>query len=45
MHRKAGTSHLAHRITTKRRRNLRGTGALAAPMEKKIAIALNGYSN
>jgi len=45
MHRKAGTSHLAHRITTKRRRNLRGTGALAVPMEKKITIALNGYSN
>ena len=45
MHRKAGTSHLAHRITNKRRRNLRGTGVLAAPMEKKIAIALNGYSN
>jgi len=34
-----------HRISTKRRRNLRGTAALAVPMEKKIAIALNGYSN
>ncbi|MEX0817946.1 MAG: 50S ribosomal protein L35 [Pirellulaceae bacterium] len=44
-HRKAGTSHLAFRITSKRRRNLRGTGVLAEPMEKKIAAALNGYSN
>jgi large subunit ribosomal protein L35 len=45
MHRKAGTSHLAFRLTKKRRRNLRGTGALAEPMAKRIAIALNGYSN
>ena len=44
-HRKAGTSHLAFRITNKRRRNLRGTGVLAEPMEKAITIALNGYSN
>lgn len=44
-HRKAGTSHLAFRISNKRRRNLRGTGVLAKPMEQRIAIALNGYSN
>ncbi len=44
-HRRAGTSHLAFRITKKRRRNLRGTGTLAEPMERKIAAALNGYSN
>ena len=44
-HRKAGTSHLAFRLTNKRRRNLRGTDAVAKPMEKKIRQALNGYSN
>ena len=43
-HRKAGTSHLAFRMSKKRRRNLRGTDTLAEPMEKKIARALNGYS-
>ncbi|MBI2481492.1 MAG: 50S ribosomal protein L35 [Planctomycetia bacterium] len=43
-HRKAGTSHLAFRITSKRRRNLRGTGKLDKPMEKNITAALNGYS-
>ncbi|MCA9118820.1 MAG: 50S ribosomal protein L35 [Planctomycetaceae bacterium] len=43
-HRKAGTSHLAFRISSKRRRNLRGTGVLANPMEKNITIALNGHS-
>ena len=44
-HRQAGTSHLAFRLSNKRRRNLRGTCSLAKPMEKKIAAALNGYSN
>lgn len=44
-HRRAGTSHLAFRITSKRRRNLRGTGVLDKSMEKNITIALNGYSN
>lgn len=44
-HRQSGTSHLAFRLSNKRRRNLRGTAALAKPMEKKIAAALNGYSN
>ena len=43
-HRKAGTSHLAFRVSNKRRRNLRGTGSLAKPMEKKIRLALNGHS-
>ena len=44
-HRQAGTSHLAFRLSKKRRRNLRGTTTLDKPMEKRIAIALNGYSN
>ena len=44
-HRQAGTSHLASRLSNKRRRNLRGTTTLDKPMEKKIAAALNGYSN
>ena len=44
-HRQAGTSHLAFRISSKRRRNLRGTATLAKPMEKKIRQALNGYSS
>jgi large subunit ribosomal protein L35 len=43
-HRKAGTSHLAFRISSKRRRNLRGTGVLGVQMEKNITTALNGYS-
>jgi large subunit ribosomal protein L35 len=44
-HRQAGTSHLAFRLSTKRKRNLRGTATLAKPMEKAIQKALNGYSN
>lgn len=43
-HRKAGTSHLAFRVSSKRRRNLRGTGVLDKAMEKNITVALNGYS-
>jgi large subunit ribosomal protein L35 len=43
-HRKAGTSHLAFRVSSKRRRNLRGTGVLDKPMQKNISIALNGNS-
>lgn len=43
-HRQAGTSHLAFRMSKKRKRNLRGTATLAEPMEKKVAKALNGYS-
>ena len=44
-HRQAGTSHLAFRLTPKRRRNLRGTTTLSKPMEKAIRKALNGNSN
>jgi large subunit ribosomal protein L35 len=44
-HRQAGTSHLAFRLSTKRKRNLRGTAILAKPMEKAVQRALNGYSN
>jgi len=44
-HRQAGTSHLAFRMSTKRKRKLRGTKVLATPMEKNIATALNGYSS
>ncbi len=45
MHRQSGTSHLAQGLSTKRRRNLRGTTALDTCMEKTIHAALNGYSN
>ena len=44
-HRSAGTSHLAGAVSKKRRRNLRGTTIQAKVDEKKIARALNGYSN
>jgi large subunit ribosomal protein L35 len=44
-HRQAGTSHLAFRLTPKRKRNLRGTAVLAKPMEKAIRRALNGNSS
>ncbi len=44
-HRQAGTSHLAFRLTSKRRRNLRGTTTIAKPMEKKLRQALNGNSS
>jgi large subunit ribosomal protein L35 len=44
-HRQSGTSHLAFRISAKRKRNLRGTATLAKPMEKKIRAALNGNSS
>jgi large subunit ribosomal protein L35 len=44
MHRQAGTSHLASRMTQKRKRNLRGTKA-AAPMEsRRIRRLLGDYS-
>jgi len=45
MHRKSGTSHLAQGVSKKRRRNLRGTGAVATCMEPMIKAALNGNSN
>ncbi len=44
IHRKSGTSHLAARMSQKRKRNLRGTGATAEASAKKIRIALAGNS-
>ena len=43
-HRRAGTSHLATRKTHKQKRNLRGTGVVSDVQNKRIHIALNGYS-
>jgi len=43
-HRRAGTSHLQVRLTSKRKRNLRGTGVLAPPETAKIVTALGRYS-
>ena len=44
-HRQSGTSHLAARMSQKRKRNLRGTKTVAKVMEKSIreALADNGY--
>ena len=44
-HRRAGTSHLQVRLTSKRRRALRGTGVLAKVDTPKIveALAHNSY--
>jgi len=39
-HRCAGTSHLAYRVSKKRRRHLRGTDVLAEAETKRIHIAL-----
>jgi peptide/nickel transport system permease protein len=39
-HRRAGTSHLQVRVSAKRKRNLRGTGVLAAVDTPKIVAAL-----
>ncbi len=44
-HRQAGTSHLAVRMSKKRRRNLRGTKVLSDTVAQSIRIALNGYSS
>ena len=44
-HRMAGTSHLAVRMSQKRKRNLRGTGCVAAVEAKRIREALGKYSN
>jgi len=44
-HRTSGTSHLAHRMSHKRKRNKRGTTTLDTCMVKSIQTALNGYSN
>ena len=43
-HRRAGTSHLQVRVSSKRKRNLRGTGVLAAGDTARIAAALGKYS-
>jgi large subunit ribosomal protein L35 len=45
MHRQAGTSHLAARMSQKRKRKLRGTAAVDTTMVKQITKALNGYSS
>jgi large subunit ribosomal protein L35 len=44
MHRQAGTSHLATRMSQKRKRNLRGTAPVDKTMEKSIQRALGDYS-
>ena len=43
-HRPAGTSHLAARKTTKRKRHLRGTDVLNSGMVKRVTKALAGNS-
>ena len=43
-HRKSGTSHLAARMSHKRKRNLRGTGTVDNIDAKRIAKALCGNS-
>ncbi|MFP6675234.1 MAG: 50S ribosomal protein L35 [Pirellulaceae bacterium] len=44
-HRQSGTSHLQARMSSKRKRNLRGTTSVAVCMEPAIREALNGNSN
>ncbi|MBN2021752.1 MAG: 50S ribosomal protein L35 [Pirellulales bacterium] len=43
-HRQSGTSHLATRLTSKRKRNLRGTGEVNPREAVKIREALCGNS-
>lgn len=43
-HRQAGTSHLASRMTHKRKRNLRGTACAKGVETKRIRDALCGNS-
>ena len=43
-HRQSGTSHLASRMTQKRKRNLRGTATVDEIEAKKIRDALGGNS-
>jgi large subunit ribosomal protein L35 len=43
-HRQSGTSHLAARMSKKRKRNLRGTAVVDAGEAKKIKRALCGGS-
>lgn len=44
-HRSAGTSHLATRLSSKRKRNLRRTTVLKTVEGKRIAAALCGHSS
>lgn len=44
-HRAAGTSHLASRMSKKRRRNLRGTRVLHKATLHQITAALGAYSS
>ncbi|MCA9241375.1 MAG: 50S ribosomal protein L35 [Planctomycetales bacterium] len=44
MHRQSGTSHLAGRMSQKRKRNLRGTTAVAEASAKAVRTALAGNS-
>ncbi|MCG8449705.1 MAG: 50S ribosomal protein L35 [Pirellulales bacterium] len=44
-HRQAGTSHLAGRMSQKRKRNLRGTTCTTDTNSKMIKKALAGNSN
>jgi large subunit ribosomal protein L35 len=43
-HRQAGTSHLASRMSHKRKRNLRGTAVADTTVEKSIRKALGNHS-
>ncbi|MGL4944182.1 MAG: 50S ribosomal protein L35 [Thermoguttaceae bacterium] len=43
-HRRSGTSHLAWRLTTKRKRKLRGTGVLSATETRRILRVLPNES-
>ena len=43
-HRRSGTSHLQVRVSSKRKRNLRGTGVLAKSDTANIAEALASNS-
>ncbi|HFB98947.1 MAG TPA: 50S ribosomal protein L35 [Bryobacterales bacterium] len=43
-HRAAGTSHLQTRMSQKRKRKLRGTRVLDAPMTPAVRQALGKYS-
>ncbi|MEN1680205.1 MAG: 50S ribosomal protein L35 [Planctomycetota bacterium] len=44
MHRQSGTSHLAGRMSQKRKRNLRGTTAVDECSAKAVRAALAGNS-
>ncbi len=45
MHRQSGTSHLQARMSSKRKRNLRGTSGVSDTVVESIREALNGYSS